>query len=281
MTASVAIGVAACAGRMGQAILAAVLDTDGCRLAGASQYAGHPAVGRDAAAMIGRPGACGVAVAPSPEAMMRDADAVIDFSTPAATMAHLEAALAHSTPLVIGTTGLNADERRRVAAAGDRIPLLLAPNTSIGATLLTEFTRRLAAVLDADYDIEILGLQHRHKVDAPSGTALALARAAAEGRCLDPETVGATPRDDHTGARPRGQIGMATVQGGSMLGEHTAIFAGPGERLELAHRPSHRGVYGAGAVRAARWLAQQPPGFYGMRDALGLQAIADGPAARH
>lgn len=280
MTVSAAIGVAACAGRMGRAILAAVLDMDGCRLAGASQYAGHPAVGQDAALLIGRPETHGIAVAPSPEAMMRDADAVIDFSTPAATMAHLDAALDNGTPLVIGTTGLDAEERRAVAAAGDRIPMLLAPNTSIGATLLTEFTRRLASVLGEDYDIEILGLQHKHKVDAPSGTALALARAAAEGRGLDPETIGATPRDGHTGARPRGQIGLATVQGGSMLGEHTAIFAGPGERLELAHRPGHRGVYAAGAVRAACWLAGQPPGFYGMRDALGLQITGSNSPAR-
>jgi 4-hydroxy-tetrahydrodipicolinate reductase len=265
---------------MGRAILTAVFDAEGCRLAGASQYDGHPAVGQDAAVAIGRPEACGIAIAPSPDAMMRDADAVIDFSTPAATMAHLTSALENGTPLVIGTTGLSGDERRRVAAAGDRIPVLLAPNTSIGATLLTEFTRRLAAVLDEAYDIEILGLQHRHKVDAPSGTALALARAAAEGRGLDPETIGATPRDGHTGERPRGQIGLATVQGGSMLGEHTAIFAGTGERLELAHRPSHRGVYGTGAVRVAGWLAQQPPGFYGMRDALGLQAITDGSPVR-
>lgn len=272
MTAPVAIGVAACAGRMGQAILAAILDDQSTRLAGASQYAGHPATGQDTGTFIGR-APSGILIAPDTVSMMREAAAVIDFSTPTATNIHLQAALENNTPLVVGTTGLGADERRALAAAGDRIPVLLAPNTSIGATLLMEYTRRLAGILDEDYDIEILGLQHKHKVDAPSGTALALARAAAEGRGIDPESVGATPRDGHTGARPRGQIGLATVQGGNMLGEHTAIFAGPGERLELAHRPGNRGVYATGAVRAALWLAEQPPGFYGMRDALGLRDI--------
>jgi 4-hydroxy-tetrahydrodipicolinate reductase len=269
MTASVAIGVAACAGRMGRAILAAVLDGADCRLAGASQYPGHAAVGEDAGTLAGHD-AAGIAVAGDPAAMMAAADAVIDFSTPAATMAHLRTALETGTPLCIGTTGLDAGQRQALRDAGARIPVLLAPNMSVGATLITEYTRRLAAILSADYDIEILGLQHRHKVDAPSGTALAFARAAAEGRGLDPETIGATPRDGHTGPRPIGRIGMATVQGGTMLGEHTAIFAGPGERLELAHRPANRGVYGKGAVRAACWLAGREPGFYGMRDVLAL-----------
>ncbi len=270
MTASVAIGVAASAGRMGRAILAAVLAAPDCRLAGASQYPGHAAVGQDAGVLAGTAPA-GVAVADDPAAMMAAADAVIDFSTPAATMAHLDAALAAETPLVVGTTGLDVAQRRRLTDAGRAIPVLLAPNMSTGAPLLMEFTRRLAAILDeADYDIEVLGLQHRHKVDAPSGTALGEARAAAMGRGLDPDSVGATPRDGHTGPRPRGQIGIATLQGGDMLGEHTVIFAGTGERLELSHRPAHRGVYANGAIRAARWLAGQKPGFYEMRDVLGL-----------
>jgi 4-hydroxy-tetrahydrodipicolinate reductase len=202
--------------------------------------------------------------------MMAAADAVIDFSTPEATMAHLRAALTATTPLVVGTTGLDAGQRRKLQEAGRAIPVLLAPNMSTGAPLLMEFTRRLAGILGEDYDIEVLGLQHRHKVDAPSGTALGEARAAALGRGLDPDTVGATPRDGHTGPRPKGLIGVATVQGGDMLGEHTVIFAGDGERLELSHRPAHRGVYAQGAIRAARWLATQKPGFYEMRDVLGL-----------
>lgn len=254
---------------MGRTILAAVIASPDCRLAGASQYEGHPRVGDDAGILAGG-NAVGCAVSADPTPVMSAADAVIDFSTPDATMAHLSAATKTGTPLVVGTTGLSRDQREALRHAAGYIPLLFAPNMSVGATLLTEYTRRLAAILDESYDIEILGLQHRHKVDAPSGTALALARAAAEGRGLDPETAGATPRDGHTGARPAGAIGMATVQGGAMLGEHTAIFAGPGERLELAHRPGSREVYAAGAVRAALWLGEQPPGLYGMRDVLGL-----------
>jgi 4-hydroxy-tetrahydrodipicolinate reductase len=269
MTAPVAIGVAACAGRMGRSIMAAVAAGPGCRLAGASQYEGHAAVGRDTRSLAGDP-ASGVEVQGDPARMMAGADVVIDFSTPAGTAAHLRAALATGTPLVVGTTGIDAAGRRSLTEAGRTIPILVAPNMSTGATLLTELTRRLASVLGEDYDIEILGLQHRRKVDAPSGTALGLARAAASGRGLDPETIGATPRDGHIGARPTGMIGLATVHGGDVPGEHTVIFAGPGERLELAHRPSSLSVYARSAVRAACWLAAQAPGHYAMRDVLGL-----------
>ncbi|MEM9683058.1 MAG: 4-hydroxy-tetrahydrodipicolinate reductase [Pseudomonadota bacterium] len=269
MSTSAAIGVVSCAGRMGRTILSAVIASADCRLAGTSQYEGHSCIGSDAGTLAGS-GNVGCTVSADPATVMAAADAVIDFSTPEATMAHLAAASTAGTPLVVGTTGLSRDQREALRRASERSAVLFAPNMSVGATLLTEYTRRLAATLDDTYDIEILGLQHRHKVDAPSGTALALARAAAEGRGLDPETVGATPRDGHTGARPVGAIGMATVQGGSMLGEHSAIFAGTGERLELAHRPGSRDVYATGAVRAALWLAGQKPGLYGMRDALGL-----------
>ena len=269
MTAAVAIGIAAAAGRMGRAILGAVAAAPGCRLAGASQYEGHPAVGDDAGLLAGG-AAAGVPVRADPARMMADADVVIDFSTPAGTAAHLRAALATGTPLVVGTTGIDAAGRRSLAEAGREIPILVAPNMSTGATLLTELTRRIAGILGDEYDIEVLGLQHRRKVDAPSGTALGLARAAASGRGLDPESVGATPRDGHTGPRPAGLIGLVTVHGGDVPGEHTVIFAGPGERLELAHRPSSLAVYARGAVRAARWLADQRPGHYAMRDVLGL-----------
>ncbi len=271
MTASVAIGVASCAGRMGRTITSAVLAAEGCRLGGASQYPGHAAVGRDAGTLAGV-AAAGVSVSGDPAEMMANADVVIDFSTPEATMAHLRAALETGTPLAVGTTGLGPEQRRSLVAAGRDIPLLVAPNMSTGATLLMEFTRRLAGILGPDYDVEVLGLQHRHKVDAPSGTALGLARAAAAGRGLDPETIGATPRDGHIGPRPAGMIGLATVHGGDVPGEHTVIFAGAGERLELAHRPSHLSVYARGAVRAARWLAAQKPGYYAMNDVLGLKA---------
>ncbi len=269
MTVEPQIGVAACAGRMGRAIMAAVIDAADCRLGGASQYAGHPAVGRDAGALAGR-AAAGIAVSGDAPAMIGVMDAVIDFSTPDATAAHLAAALDRRTPIVIGTTGMPASARKSLEAAARDIAIVAAPNMSVGGTLLAALTEHTAAILDESYDIEIVGFQHRHKVDAPSGTAFSVARAAARGRGIPPDTVGATPRDGHTGPRPSGLIGMTTIQGGTVSGEHGAIFAGTGERLEFHHKPADRRVYAQGAVRSALWLIGRPPGLYDMRDVLRL-----------
>ncbi|MDH3703296.1 MAG: 4-hydroxy-tetrahydrodipicolinate reductase [Alphaproteobacteria bacterium] len=269
MTAEPQIGVAACAGRMGRAIAGAVIDTAECRLGGASQYAGHPAIGRDAGVLAGRPEA-GLPISGDASAMIGQVDAVIDFSTPDATRTHLAAALAHATPIVIGTTGMAPADHRALETAARDIAIVAAPNMSVGGTLLAALTEHAAAILDEDYDIEVLGFQHRHKVDAPSGTAFSVARAAARGRGVPPDTVGATPRDGHTGPRPPGLIGMTTIQGGTVSGEHSAIFAGPGERLEIHHKPTDRRVYALGAVRSALWLICRPPGLYDMRDVLGL-----------
>jgi 4-hydroxy-tetrahydrodipicolinate reductase len=269
MTVEPQIGVAACAGRMGRAIMAAVIDAADCRLGGASQYAGHPAVGRDAGVLAGRT-AAGIPVSGDAPTMIGDMDAVIDFSTPDATAAHLAASLAGGTPIVIGTTGLSAAEHRLLETAARDIAIVAAPNMSVGGTLLAALTEHAAAILDANYDIEVVGFQHRHKVDAPSGTAFSVAQAAARGRGLPPDSVGATPRDGRTGPRPHGLIGMATIQGGTVSGEHTAIFAGTGERLEFSHKPADRRVYATGAARSALWLIGQPPGLYDMRDVLGL-----------
>lgn len=269
MSAPLTVGVASCAGRMGWAILGAALDNPGCRLAGASQYGGHVAVGADAGLLAGRE-AAGVSISADPAEMMERVAVVIDFSTPEATVRHAECATAAGIALVVGTTGLSAADRGALENAAATVPVLFAANMSTGATLLRRLTERLARTLDEDWDIEVMGVQHRHKVDAPSGTALALAQAAARGRGIGEDTVGATPRDGHTGPRPRGQIGVATVQGGDITGEHTVIFAGEAERIELAHKPAGRHVYAAGAVRAALWLHGQPPGLYDMADVLGL-----------
>jgi len=254
---------------MGRAILAAVLANPDCRLAGASQYAGHAAVGGDAGRLAGCDPA-GVSVMADPAEMMRQVAVAIDFSTPDATTRHAESAADAGVALVVGTTGLSPADHAKLADVAVRVPVLFAANMSTGATLLRRLTERLAHTLDEEWDIEVMGIQHRHKVDAPSGTALALARAAARGRGLDERSVGATPRDGHTGPRPRGQIGIATVQGGDVTGEHTVIFAGEAERIELAHKPAGRHVYAAGAVRAALWLHARPPGLYDMVDALDL-----------
>lgn len=259
------LGVTACAGRMGRTIMAAALDAPGCDLAGASQYPGHPAVGKDAGELAGA-AATGLAVVDDASAMLDTVDVAIDFSTPDATLAHTQAARETATPLVVGTTGMSPAEKETMAAAARDVAILAAPNMSVGATLVAMMTQRLAGILDSDYDIEILGLQHRHKVDAPSGTARGLAEAAAKGRGLSGYIAAASPRDGQTGPRQDGAIGLATAQGGDMPGEHRTIFAGAGERIELAHKPANRRVYGAGAVRAARWLMHQPPGLYGMTD---------------
>lgn len=249
--------------------MAAIASAPGCVLASASQYPEHRTVGLDAGALAGV-GANGLLIRDDASEALQEADVAIDFGTPAGTERHAALARAAGTPLVIGTTSMTPSQRRKVAEAAQTIPIVFAPNMSVGATLLMCLAKRIAAVFGPDYDLEVLGLQHRHKVDAPSGTALGFASAAAKGRGLDPETIAATPRDGHTGPRPRGLIGIATVQGGDMLGEHTIIAAGDGERIELAHRPSGRAVYAAGAVRAALWLVGKPPGLYGMADVLGL-----------
>lgn len=259
------LGVTACAGRMGRTIMAAALDAPGCDLAGASQYPGHPSVGKDAGLLADK-AVSGLVVIDDAATMLNTVDVAIDFSTPEATLAHLRAACDTATPLVVGTTGMSPGQKETIGAAARDIAILAAPNMSIGATLVAMMTQRLAGILDTDYDIEVLGLQHRHKVDAPSGTARGLAEAAAAGRGLSGYTAAASPRDGHTGPRQDGAIGLATAQGGDMPGEHRAIFAGTGERIELAHKPANRRVYGAGAVRAAQWLVNQPPGLYSMTD---------------
>jgi len=254
---------------MGRAILAAALINPACRLAGASQYAGHATVGDDAGLLAGL-NAADIPVMADPGRMMEQVAVAIDFSTPEATRKHIDCAAAADIAIVVGTTGLSPAEHAYLEKAAERIPILFAANMSTGATLLGRLTERLARTLDEDWDIEVLGIQHRHKVDAPSGTALSLARAAARGRGLPEDSVGATARDGHTGPRPHGQIGVATVQGGDVTGEHSVIFAGTAERIELAHKPAGRHVYAAGAVRAALWLHQRPPGLYDMSDVLGL-----------
>jgi 4-hydroxy-tetrahydrodipicolinate reductase len=254
---------------MGRAILAAVLEDQACRLAGASQYARHAAIGEDAGALAGCSRAA-VQILADPAVMMQRVVVAIDFSTPEATRKHIDCAVAAGIGLVVGTTGLSAPDHAKLKEAANRIPVLLAANMSAGATLLRRLTERLARTLDEAWDIEVLGIQHRHKVDAPSGTAFSLAQAAARGRGLPEAAVGATPRDGHTGPRPRGEIGIATIQGGDVTGEHSVIFAGASERVELTHKPAGRHVYAAGAVRAARWLHDRPPGLYDMLDVLAL-----------
>lgn len=261
--------VVGAAGRMGRMLIKAVTETQGCRLAGAIERDGSPAIGQDAGMLAGI-GALGVAVTSDPESVFAKADGVLDFTAPAATVAF--AALAAQARLVhvIGTTGLGEDDFAKLQTAAREARIVQSGNMSLGVNLLAGLVRKVAATLGEDFDIEVLEMHHRMKVDAPSGTALLLGEAAAEGRKIALKDRSVRVRDGHTGARKPGDIGFATLRGGSVVGDHTVFFAGPGERLELSHRAEDRGLFARGAVKAALWAFNQKPGYYTMADVLGL-----------
>ena len=263
------IGIVGCNGRMGRMLMEAVLGAEGCSLAGGTERAGAECMGRDLGSLLGRD-SLGVSVGADPLALFQTADAVIDFTAPAATLAHAAMAAELGKILVVGTTGLSKADEVKLAEAGARTAIVYAPNFSVGVNLLMALTERAAAILGDDYDIEIVEMHHRHKVDAPSGTALGLGRSAAKGRQVALDDVWCKSRDGHTGARPKGEIGFATLRGGDVVGDHTVMFAAEGERVELTHKASSRAVFAKGAVRAARWALGRGPGLYSMRDVLGL-----------
>ena len=263
------IGIVGCAGRMGRMLIAEVLERDGCELVGGSEVPGSDAVGKDVAALAGFE-AAGILVADDPNAVFAAADVVVDFTLPQATIGHARMAAKYGTALVIGTTGLNADQQAAVDEAAKNVAVIQAANMSVGINLLLGLTAQVAGVLGDDYDIEIVEMHHRHKVDAPSGTALALGRAAADGRGVDLDAVSQRVRDGHTGERRAGDIGFATVRGGDVAGDHTVMFAGDGESVSLTHKAGSRAVFARGAIRAALWCEGKAPGIYSMRDVLGL-----------
>ncbi len=264
-----AVGLVGAAGRMGQALVRRVSASEGCRLAAAIEHAGHDAIGKDAGTLAGI-GESGVVIGEDAAALFAACDVVIEFSSPAATAAHAALAAETGTAHVIGTTGLDEAETAALRAAAAKACIVWAPNMSVGVNLLFALTRRAAAVLGEDYDIEIVERHPRHKVDAPSGTALGLGRAAAAGRGVDLDEVSARGRDGITGARRAGDIGFAALRGGDVVGDHCAVFAAEGERLELGHRAGSRDIFANGAVRAALWTRARGPGLYGMAEVLGL-----------
>jgi 4-hydroxy-tetrahydrodipicolinate reductase len=242
----IGIGIVGAQGRMGRAIAAELESHKAARLAAGAEH------GDDL------------------EAVARECDVLIDFSAPTALPAVLAAAQAAGRPLVVGTTGLGGDEQAAIDEAAPAIPVLQAANMSLGVNLLAHLVREAAARLGPDWDVEIAEMHHRHKVDAPSGTALLLGQAAAEGRGVELAAQSERGRDGITGARARGTIGFAAMRGGSVAGDHLVILAGDGERLELGHRAESRAIFARGAIRAAVWLHGQRPGRYGMDDVLGL-----------
>ncbi|MFO7276923.1 MAG: 4-hydroxy-tetrahydrodipicolinate reductase [Pseudomonadota bacterium] len=253
-------------GRMGLAIARAASRSSDVRITAAVASPSSDKRGRDLGELAGC-GTLGVPVDTQIDAVLERADVVIDFSQPAATSANVAACRAMRKPLLVGTTGFAAELERAFDAAAKEIPLLVAPNTSIGVTLLIELVRQAAAALPREFDIEIVEAHHRGKKDAPSGTALALGRAAAQGRGVSLDDVAVKNRAD-SGPRRDGDIGFAVVRGGDIVGEHSVLFAGDGEQLTLTHRATDRAIFAQGALRAAVWLAGQPPGRYSMRDFL-------------
>ena len=263
------IGIVGAAGRMGRMLVAAVQHADGAELAGGTEAAGHPDMDRDLGELAGID-AAGVMLSSDPRALFEAADAIIDFTVPQATAAHAALAAETGTSLVIGTTGLEVQHQDAIERAAEQVAVVQAANFSVGVNLLLGLVEQAARALPEAYDIEVVEMHHRHKVDAPSGTALALGHAAAKGRDVDLDTVAQRVRDGITGERTMGDIGFATLRGGDVVGDHTVMYAGPGERVEITHKAASREIFANGAVRAALWTGMQKPGLYSMQDVLGI-----------
>ena len=256
-------------GRMGKMLIRAVAEAEGCTLSAAIERAGSGAIGHDAGTLAGlHP--LGVPVTDDPLTAFAASDGVLDFTVPAATVMFSELAAQARIVHVVGTTGLSEDDLAKLRAAAYHARIVRSGNMSLGVNLLAALVQRVAAALGQEFDIEIAEMHHRMKVDAPSGTALLLGEAAAAGRGVELADVRVSTRDGHTGARKPGDIGFATLRGGSVVGDHSVIFAGTGERITLSHHAEDRSLFAAGAVKAALWAHPKPPGLYTMTDVLGL-----------
>jgi 4-hydroxy-tetrahydrodipicolinate reductase len=262
--------VVGAAGRMGQVLIRTIQSMLGARVAGAIERRDSVHLGKDAGEVAGI-GAIGVAITDDPLPAFAKADGVLDFSIPAASVEFAGYAAQARIVHVIGTTGCNAEDDARIAAAARHATIVKSGNMSLGVNLLAVLVEQAASALDAaDFDIEILEMHHRHKVDAPSGTALLLGQAAAAGRGVDLAEKSVRGRDGNTGARRAGALGFATLRGGSIVGDHSVLLAGPGERITLSHHAEDRTIFARGAVKAALWARDKKAGLYSMRDVLGL-----------
>jgi 4-hydroxy-tetrahydrodipicolinate reductase len=264
-----AIGILGGAGRMGRALVRAVTEAKGAYVVGAVDAPGNPEQGKDLGVLAGLE-PLGVSLTDDVAALFARADVIIDFTVPKATVEHARLAAKTGTAYVVGTTGLEPEQQTVVTQAAGSAAVVQAANFSLGVNLTIALTQRIAQVLDDSFDIEIVEMHHRHKVDAPSGTALALGRAAAAGRGVDLDEVADRGRDGITGARKRGDIGFAVLRGGNVAGDHTVVFAADDERIELTHKAGDRMIFARGAVHAALWAAGKPHGYYTMQDVLKL-----------
>ena len=259
--------IAGAGGRMGRTLVKAIADSKEFALAGALEDARSPLIGWDSGILAGT-GENGVKLIGDARAVLEKADGIIDFTAPVATVAFAEQAAALGKVHIIGTTGTGAADEAKIKDAAKKTVIVKSGNMSLGVNLLAALTRRAAQTLDQSFDIEILEMHHNQKVDAPSGTALLLGRAAAAGRGIDLDNNGAV--DGHEGKRKPGDIGFASLRGGTVVGEHSVIFAGPAERIELTHKAEDRMIFASGALHAAAWARTQKPGLYSMSDVLGL-----------
>jgi 4-hydroxy-tetrahydrodipicolinate reductase len=263
------IAIAGAAGRMGRTLIEGVLGARDLELAAALEAAGHPQLGKDAGEALGMP--CGVKIGADVAAAVAAADCIIDFTRPDATVANVAACVAAGKRAVIGTTGFTPVQKAGIAAAAARVPIAMAPNFAVGVNVTFKLAEIAARILDDGYDVEIVEAHHRHKVDAPSGTALRLGEIVAGALGRDLKSCAVYGREGITGERGAGTIAFHAIRGGDIVGEHTVIFAGEGERVEVAVKSASRMTYAVGALRAARWLADRAPGLYDMFDVLGLR----------
>jgi len=263
------IALVGAAGRMGKTLVQAVAEAPDLRLTVAIERPGSGLLGVDAGELVGL-GKIGVPLSPDLAPLLDAFDILIDFTTPAATLAHVELCQGAGKRLVIGTTGLSAEDTGRIAHAAEQVAMVMAPNMSVGVNLCFKLLDLAARVMGADADIEIIEAHHRHKVDAPSGTALRMGEVVANALGRDLRQVAVYGREGHTGPRPHDSIGFATLRAGDVVGEHTVWFASAGERVEISHKASSRMTFAQGALRAARWVREREHGLYDMQDVLGL-----------
>lgn len=264
------IVVAGASGRMGQSLIRLINETNGLRLSGALDRTGSPMIERDVSELAGIK-QTGIVISDNIEQTLAGADCLLDFTSPEATLNHLNYTATAGIVHVIGTTGFTHQQENEIIRFADRAIIIKSGNMSLGVNLLSGLVKKAAAALaDADFDIEIVEMHHKHKVDAPSGTALLLGDAAAQGRGIDLKTHSERGRDGITGARKEGAIGFASLRGGSVVGDHSVIFAGEGERITLTHQADDRNIFSRGALKAAQWGYGKKPGIYSMLDVLGL-----------
>ncbi|WP_150681156.1 4-hydroxy-tetrahydrodipicolinate reductase [Pandoraea pneumonica] len=263
------IAIAGASGRMGRMLIETVLAADDAQLVGALDREGSPALGHDAGAFLGRE--TGVNITADFDTALANAEFLIDFTRPEATLLHLAAAQKHGVKMIIGTTGFSEDEKARLAEGAKQVAVVFAPNMSVGVNATFKLLEIAAKILNTGYDIEIIEAHHRHKVDAPSGTALRMGEVVAEALGRDLKECAVYGREGVTGERDPSTIGFATVRGGDIVGDHTVLFAGIGERIEITHKSSSRLSYAQGSLRAARFLAERQTGLFDMQDVLGLR----------